>query len=143
LLASDVRVLDLEQFTKQQAHDFFERRFQRKQDLRQKAHLLLDRVSAANQPPTTGGGKKQITYHPYVVELVASAVAEGVKTVPEVSSGNLMLTLLHEKCVREQVRRKLETPPKEQLAAFEAIAVYCVNSNVEPVAQTHNAQNEV
>ena len=59
LLASDMRVFDLEQFTKQQAHDFFEKRFQRKQSFRQKAHLLLDQVSAANQPPTKGGGRNK------------------------------------------------------------------------------------
>jgi len=130
LLASDVRVFHLEQFTKPQAHDFFERRFQKRHSLREKAHLLLDQVSAANQPPTPGGGKKQITYHPYIVEMVASAVAEGVERIPDASPGNLMLKLLHEMCVREQVRRKLETPPKEQLAAFEAIAVDRVNSGI-------------
>ena len=41
-----------------------------------------------------------------------------------------MLKLLQEKCVREQVRRKLETPSKEQLTAFEGIAVDCVNRDV-------------
>ena len=130
LLASDLQIFDLEQFTKPQAHDFFEKRFQKRQSLRQKAHLLLDQVSTANRPQTKGGGKKQITYHPYIVEMVASAVAEGVERIPDSSSGNLMLKLLHEMCVRERVRRKLETPPEEQIAAFEAIAVECTNRGV-------------
>jgi hypothetical protein len=124
----EVKVWDLAPFTKQQAYDYIERRFGKKPKIKQRAHSLLGQVSGANQPPTRGGGKAQITYHPYIVEMVASSAEEGMQAVGAPVPGSLMLRLLLGKCEREQTRRKLVTTPDQQLVAFEDLAVNSVRT---------------
>ncbi len=121
---SDVNIYTLAPFTKQQAMDYFERRFSRNKQMRSQALVLFDNIRKQNQPPSKGGGKNQILYHPFVVGLIASAVEYGVENVSAaVGSGAEMYEILKSLCTRESQRQHLTINAEGQLAVFEDIAV--------------------
>jgi len=116
-------IVDLAQFTKQQAIKYIEKKFANDRSLYDKAITLLNQVRAENIPPTAGGGKSQITYHPYVVALIASSAVEGVEALSKSGSRSELLNILFSFCEREQNRQRLETSAETQLGAFAEIAV--------------------
>jgi len=112
-------------FVKQQAHKYFEDRFKNSKERLKAARELLGRLRSANSPTTKGGGKNQITYHPYVVEMIGSLVElektqnSALFNSPSVAMGDILLRM----CERETERQSLATKARDQIRALQEIAV--------------------
>ncbi|MEX2218648.1 MAG: NACHT domain-containing protein [Phycisphaerales bacterium] len=109
-------------FTKPQAMQYLEKRFETRREVRERARNLLDSVRDRNHPDTPGGGKKQISYHPFLIDLVSTAAELGVAAMESQESGPLY-GILSSFCERERHRQNLRTTAITQLTALELLAV--------------------
>ena len=123
-----IEPLDLATFNKQQALDYFQKRFAKDQAKRERATSLFGNLRAENVPKTPGGGQEQIVYHPFVITMVADAVDDegdddSLVLDPDAESRSQMLGILRAFCQREVRRRNMVTSADGQIEALQTIAV--------------------
>lgn len=120
---TNVAVLSLAPFNKQQALGYFQERFRRDIRKRDQAQTLYTNLVAASDLPENeeGTARSKFANLPLVVVMLAQYVEQG--GVDFESQGLLIQDLLCRLCLRDQARQDLLANAQEQIRAFEEIAV--------------------
>ena len=118
---SNVELVELAAFNKQQAIGYFEKVFSRDKKLQDKARELYEQVQhGSSKPRTSGGGRAQFVNLPLCVVMIAELVSQrGVEA--RAPSENVLEDLILQICDRESERQNLRTSKGDQLAAFETL----------------------
>lgn len=121
---SNVSKLDLAPFNKQQAVQYFERRFKSDMALRRKAKDLYEKIiQASNLPTTPGGSRAQFVNLPACVALVADLIMRDADAKLDISNPqHLAEEMLLSLCDRDRQRKSLQTSGATQLSAFAQLA---------------------
>ncbi len=119
----NVSVVTLAPFNKAQAMGYFQERFKSDLKKRDQANTLYTKLVSRSDLPENeeGGARAKFANLPLVVVMLAEYVDRGGVNFD--SQGQLIETLLCRLCLRDQARQDLLSTAKEQLDAFEQVAV--------------------
>lgn len=117
-------LLKLRPFEAPQARDYFHKFFPGDKPSADRAlGLYKQLIRQSQRPRETGGGRVQFANLPLCVELIARYVKEGGTTLAIEGEHTIIEQFLEEILKREQGRQNLKTTAKNQLIAFEEVAV--------------------
>lgn len=120
---SNVEIIRLAPFNKQQAHGYFTLRFRGETKKQLQAQTLYAKLVTGSDLPENEqeGARTKFANLPFVVVMLAEYVDRG--GVDFESHGELIEALLLQLCARDQARQELSESPRQQLSALTEIAV--------------------
>jgi hypothetical protein len=121
----NVRIEEIDYFNTQQAKGYFRKFFEndiQKQNMAMQQYSEL--VAGSFRPRQDGGVRNQFVNLPLCVAMVAEYVRQGgSKIAAEGTTRQLLENVLLQICEREVTRKTLRTKAKDQLSAFQEVAV--------------------
>ncbi len=122
----------LRTFETQQAKDYFHKFFPGdKESSNMSVSLYKQLIKKSQRPREQGGGRVQFVNLPLCVGMIARFVKEGGNSLTIGDNGTIIEQFLTQVLERERARQNLKTSAKQQLDAFEEIAVDCVKRGSE------------
>ena len=119
----------LRPFEKQQAREYFQKFFRSNKKYADKsAQLYKKLIEKSQRPREQGGGRVQFVNLPLCVGMIAQFVKDGGDSLTIGEDGTIIEQFLIQILERERVRQNIKLSAKDQLTAFEEIAVYCVEN---------------
>lgn len=126
---SEVVLQKLLPFQTPQAKDYFQKFFPEDNKSADRSVTLYKQlIEKSQRPRESGGGRVQFVNLPLCVGMIAQFVGGGGNLLEIGGGGTLIEQFLTQILQRERARQQLETSAKDQLSAFEEIAVDSVYS---------------
>lgn len=122
-IPSNIQMVELDSFNKQQALGYFNERFKSSITKRNLAVSLYEKLVTDSEKPKndSGGSRAKFANLPFVVVMLGEYADRG--GVSFESAGDLIEDMLRRLCGRDQARQDLSINASNQLAAFSEIAV--------------------
>jgi hypothetical protein len=121
---SNVEIMKLAPFNRQQALGYFDKFFGDNLKYRDRAKTIYSGLIKSSVPPSGGGPREQFVNLPLCIGMIAQYINYGGDNPINITqSKGVLRTLLYQICEREKERKNLYANADTQLSALEEIAV--------------------